>query len=81
MSIQAIRRRLDRLIGFSGGPPKPPFLAIERSLVKRDAAGQLWRKPFRRYILGNPLVEMIDSDWEQTEEPDNGEKDPLDAEK
>lgn len=79
MSIQVLRRRLDRLTSFSSGPPKSPYLAIERILVKRDKAGRLWRKPYRRYVAGSPLTEMMDGPWEQLEEPSNGEKDTFEA--
>lgn len=69
MSTQRFRARLNRLTDFAGGPPRLPFLAIERSLVKRDKDGRLWKKRYRRQEIGCP-PELLEGDWERCDEPD-----------
>lgn len=81
MTAKALKRRLDRLTDFAGGPPRPPYLAVERVIVKRDKDGTLWRKPYRRQVVGSHLVEMSDGPWERIDESDDDGKDPLEAEK
>ncbi len=70
MAAYALRKRLDRLTDFAGGPPRLPFLAIERTLVKRDGDGRLWKKPYQRQVIGSP-PELLQGEWEPCDEPED----------
>ena len=80
MGTQAIKRRLDRLINFAGGPPRLPIRCITHTLIERRADGSLWRKPYDRRIIGG-IREMIDGKWEPCEGNDDVEKGSQQAEK
>ncbi len=69
MSTQRLRARLNRLTDFAGGPPRLPFLVIERRVVQRDKDGQLWSRPYRRCVIGGP-TKMLAGDWQRWDEPD-----------
>ncbi|MCH9693831.1 MAG: hypothetical protein K0U72_04920 [Gammaproteobacteria bacterium] len=81
MSANALRRRLDKLSDFAGGPPDPPFIAVQRNLVERKEDGTLWSRPYRRHVIGQPFSEMLNAAWKCTEEPHDEQKASLDTEK
>ena len=80
MGTQAIKRRLDRLVNFAGGPPRLPIRCITHAVIERRADGSLWRKPYDRRIIGG-IREMIDGKWEPCEGNDDVEKGSQQAEK
>lgn len=51
---------------FGDGPPDPPCLRIERCIVERRAGGVLFRKPYRRTVIGEES-ELVDGGWQRCE--------------
>jgi hypothetical protein len=74
MTAHAIRRPIDDAPEFGGGPPSPPRFVVQRDLIERRPDGSLWSRPYCRRRTGNPLMEMLDSEWERCA-PDQQPKD------
>lgn len=65
----ALKRPVERTPEHGGGPPTPPRFIVQRDIVERRD-GALMIRPYYRWRSGNPLIEMIDGEWAEFNQPE-----------